>query len=41
LKMHLPSFKKLGVKECKIVVFNYSCCKVVGGCHEHPEARVQ
>ena len=30
-------FKKLSAKEYKVVIFDYSCCEVVGRCPQHPE----
>jgi hypothetical protein len=34
-------FKKLSTKEYKVVIFYYSCCKVVGRCPEHPRSMRQ
>jgi hypothetical protein len=33
---YLLFFKKLTAREYRVVVFDYSCCEVVGGCPEHP-----
>jgi hypothetical protein len=35
---YLLFFKKLTAREHRVVVFNYSCCKVVGRCPEHPRS---
>jgi hypothetical protein len=29
-------FTKLNAKEYKVVIFDYSCCEVVGMCPPHP-----
>jgi hypothetical protein len=31
-------FKKLGAKEYRVVVFDYSCSEVVGRCPQHPHS---
>jgi hypothetical protein len=33
---YLLFFKKLTAREYRVVVFDYSCCEVVGMCPEHP-----
>jgi hypothetical protein len=33
-----PLFKKLTAREYMVVVFDYSCCEVVGRCPEHPHS---
>jgi hypothetical protein len=35
---YLLFFKKLIAKEYRVVVFDYSCCEVVGRCSEHPRS---
>jgi hypothetical protein len=35
---YLLFFKKLTAKEYRVVVFDYSCCEVVGRCPEHPHS---
>jgi hypothetical protein len=35
---YLLFFKKLTPKEYRVVVFDYSCCEVVGMCPNHPES---
>jgi hypothetical protein len=35
---YLLFFKKLTTKEYRVVVFDYSCCEVVGRCPEHPRS---
>jgi hypothetical protein len=31
-------FKKLSARDYKVVVFDYSCCEVVGRCPQHPKS---
>jgi hypothetical protein len=35
---YLLFFKKLTPKEYRVVVFDYSCCEVVGMCPDHPKS---
>jgi hypothetical protein len=35
---YLIFFKKLSAKEYRVVVFDYSCCEVIGRCPEHPRS---
>jgi hypothetical protein len=35
---YLLFFKKLTTREYRVVVFDYSCCEVVGRCPEHPRS---
>jgi hypothetical protein len=35
---YLLFFKKLTAREYRVVVFDYSCCEVVGRCPEHPRS---
>jgi hypothetical protein len=35
---YLLFFKKLTAKEYRVVVFDYSCCEVVGRCPKHPRS---
>jgi hypothetical protein len=35
---YLLFFKKLTAKEYRVVVFDYSCCEVIGRCPEHPRS---
>jgi hypothetical protein len=31
-------FKKRTTKEYRVVIFDYSCCEIVGRCPEHPRS---
>jgi hypothetical protein len=33
---YLMFFKKLTAREYRVVIFDYSCCELVGRCPEHP-----
>jgi hypothetical protein len=35
---YLLFFKKLTAREYRVVVFDYSCCEVVGRCPKHPRS---
>jgi hypothetical protein len=35
---YLLFFKNLTAREYRVVVFDYSCCEVVGRCPEHPHS---
>jgi hypothetical protein len=35
---YLLFFKKLTAREYRVVIFDYSCCEVVGRCPEHPHS---
>jgi hypothetical protein len=35
---YLLFFKKLTAREYRVVIFDYSCCEVVGRCSEHPRS---